>query len=697
MLTMTTTRKLLIVLLLCAGVASLTGPAGRMVVVLSFLLFGPGYLVEALLTRYTASAQTEPPQLAVFIRPTLWLGLSISVIVVLYAWVTLVGLTLNATILEVLTLLCAVGVAWQLWQAPAEEQTAPGSRAIWLQAVLAGGGLLLIFGLTLWLRFYEVRDLVLPAWVDSVHHALLVRVAAEQGQAPYSLHPYMPIENLPYHWGYHVFTATVVQLSGLDIPQTMLWGGQLLNGLHVLTCAGLAAFFWRRPETALTAGVVVGLVSIMPAYYASWGRYTQLTGLLLLPPIAIAWWRLLQRPEWAGLVISALLLAGLSMVHFRVLLFALALLGVLTLVWAAEADWTTLHRQALWVVAAGAGALVLAGPWIGYLVLATLAPSVDNPQDIVGGGSYNAMKEGLLWVGENRALVALALLSAFWGVLQRARPVIVFIGWVAALFVLANPLLLNYLLPLSGLVLLIWGAYHRKWLALVGAGPLLLVNPWLLPLPFLALVTNEVVIISLFLPLSVLIGGGVWLLIRWLQEIVPAPGLLVNYAIVGVICAAGFWDAWRAPDILNPVTILVDQADVEAIQWIDANTPADARFLINAQIWYPHVDRGVDGGWWLLPLTGRWTTTPPAIYDYGGADYVQEVHTLSRSIADLQADQPEQVEQLYDLIEREGITHIYVRAEATPLSPELFVERSGFERIYEQDGVTIIAVERAAS
>src|SRR5262249_27555641 len=157
--------------------------------------------------------------------------------------------------------------------------------------------LLAILALTLWTRFKQIEGLALPPWVDSVHHALMIRVAAEHGQVPYSLRPYLPVDQLPYHWGYHVFTAAIMQLSGLPLTQAMLWTGQALNTLQALVAGALAAHLWRRPLAGVVAALVVGLISIMPAYYLSWGRYTQLAGLLLLPPLAVAWRMGLRAPS----------------------------------------------------------------------------------------------------------------------------------------------------------------------------------------------------------------------------------------------------------------------------------------------------------------------------------------------------------------------------------------------------------------
>src|SRR5205085_7981419 len=81
--------------------------------------------------------------------------------------------------------------------------------------------------------------------------------------------------------------------------------------------------------------------------------------------------RLIERnnpDELLGLtIILALLLAGLSLIHFIVLVFGLCFMGVSGLVWALSA-----HRALLWsrlAQAAGSAglALALAGPWLWLL------------------------------------------------------------------------------------------------------------------------------------------------------------------------------------------------------------------------------------------------------------------------------------------------------------------------------------------
>ncbi|NJN65850.1 MAG: hypothetical protein HC884_03600 [Chloroflexaceae bacterium] len=685
---MTWFRKLFITLLPCLIVAWVAGPTGRLLVVLPLLLFGPGYLLDRVL-------RLKFPAVP-FLRPSLWLGLSLCSVALLYEWATVVGLVLSSAVLHGLALSCAVGVVGAAWQ-PGHTRSLriADARTIgktWLP-------LLLVFLLSLGVRLVQIRDLVLPAWVDSVHHALIIRVAAEQGQAPYSLRPYLPVDHLSYHWGYHVFTAAVMHLSGLELPRVMLWEGQVLNALHVLTCASLATCLWRRPLAGVVAGIVVGLVSIMPSYYVSWGRYTLLTGLLVLPPLAISWHLWLRTASRGWLLATALLLAGLSIIHALVLVLAGCLLAVMGGTWALDTSWALVRSrlwQATWLVG---GALVLAAPWLWVLSLKILLPAVENPHALVSGGDYVQLHAGLLWEPQkNLLLISLALVALLWGTWHRAKAAVGLAGWVSGMVVLANPWMVGYILPVAGGLLVLWSVPQRRFGVAPGGLALLLINPWLIPVPHSWIMTNDIMVVCLFIPLSVLIGGGAQAWLAWLKRTVPASPpsppfwrVLARGGFGVLLAAFALWGAKDLRDVINPVTVLATPADTAAMAWVAEHTPPDARFLINAVPWYPgDTDRGTDGGYWLLPLTGRWTTTPPAVFTYGPPDYVREVRRVSGVVASFQEGQEQDIHRL---IEDERITHIYLGPDSHPLSPALFDDPLRYEQVYtDQDGSTIFAV-----
>lgn len=683
---MTVRRFTLITACIGAAVAMSLGPAARLAVVSTLLLFAPGFLLARLLP----GREIKSP----FARPAIWLGLSMSLIALLYQWITALGLSLPQAALDTLALGCVAGVVLVLWNPPDMASDLPHDHAVeqvpsWPLIALA-----LLLVIAFGVRLYQIRDLVLPAWVDSVHHALMIRVAIEQGRAPISLLPYMPIEQLPYHWGYHVVAAASAQVARVTVPQVMLWQGQALNALHVLTCAALAAFLWRRPWAGMVAGLVVGMFSIMPAFYVSWGRYTQLSGLLLLPPLAICWSALLTTRQRRHMIEVAFLLAGLNLIHFRVLVLALALLAVQTLIALLVREHAARNVAMLWRgFVAALAAMVLTGPWLWLLVQNRLAPLAASPQSLIGSGTYGNLNEGLLWAGHNRALFALALLGALLALLRRSRAALVVVLWVGGMITLANPMLLAYVLPAAAMPLAVWAFQRRRPLLALAALPLLLCNPLLVRLPASWLISNDSVVISLFVPVSVLVGyladrAGVMLFRRWAKTLVVS-SVRRSVALLAVLLILAAWGAYDMRDVINADTVFAYQDDLAALEWIDTHTPPDARFLVGAAPWLASADRGVDGGWWILPLTGRWMSTPPVIYDYGPVAAAAPERARTHAIAALQ---PGQEALLAAIIERDAIGYIYLREGVGPLQRTFFADSQRYQEVYQHDGITILAV-----
>ncbi|NTW03370.1 MAG: hypothetical protein HGA19_19195 [Oscillochloris sp.] len=680
LLTITHGRRVLLTGLLCVGLAALAVPLGRLGLTLPLLLIAPGYLAERSL---------PTARLPLLLRFTLWMSLSMSLVALLYLWLTVLGLALSTPLLWILaTMLALAGLAaaWQdLGRDAGRSGRQPGPR-------LVPALLVIIFVITLWARMAQVEDLALPAWVDSVHHALMVRVAAETGMAPFSLRPYLPVDDLPYHWGYHVFTATLMRLSGLALPDALIIPGQILNALCGIAVAGLAHYFWRRPSAAVGAAIAVGLISFMPAYYVSWGRYTQLSGMLMLPGLAIAWGEALHRSGRGRWILVVVLIAGLSLVHFRVLLFALALLAAQMVVWAAPQSFATLRVRFLSALAAAVAVALLTAPWLWLLAHRTLLPALASEGGLAGGGSYNALTANLLWSRQNLPLIVVALLGAWLGIRRRASAAAVILIWVALLAIESNPWLIVYLTPGMGVLLLIGGLRQRRLsIIIVGVG-LILINPRTVELPYLWLITNDVVVISLFMPLGVLTGGGIALLYAALPPTRRWPHAVGASAAAFALGVAG-WGAYDQRGVLNQNTVLATSADRDAITWAATNTPPDAHFLVNSTGWLGTVGRGADGGWWLLPLAGRSTTAPPVLFIYADADYARHVFEVEQTTTTYQ---PGQDQNIFDLITREKITYIYLGAKGGVLKPELFDGRPGFHIVYQQAGVTIIAVGAAS-
>ncbi len=140
--------------------------------------------------------------------------------------------------------------------------------------------------------------------------------------------------------------------------------------------------------------------------------------------------------------------------------------------------------------------------------------------------------------------------------------------------------------------------------------------------------------------------------------------------------------------VINSSTILATKADLEAVNWIDDNISEEAHFLINVRHWQYGSYRGVDGGWWITPLTGRDTFLPNALYAMGESEYVNQVNTLAVQVSQIEGCTIE----FWELVQSEGLAHIYIKQGLGSMQTSHFENCQGVELIYEKDGVYIYRI-----
>lgn len=712
---MSTRTHLLIACSAFGGAGWLLGPLGRLAVSGLIVLFVPGYLLWTI----TRTALHLPRLVA----PTIWLGASLSLIPLMFMWSSALGLRLFPLVLQLQALGMTLLAVWH-WLRTKSMPRAP----LWLPVSL--GGILALTGLT---RILEIRGVALPLWVDSVHHTLLIRVIGETGRIPTSLEPYLPVDQLIYHWGYHTVIAAWRGVGDLPLAQGVLWTGQILNALIALVMYGLGAVVLRSPRSGLIAAGVAGLLSLMPAYYVTWGRYTQLTGLLLLPGLLIASLALAEHTtfSWRLVGLTAVLLAGLMLVHYRVLVFYAAFMLPYSI-----ALLLRQRRRAGQLVlrfgAASIGAALLAGPWVLVMLRRVLIPFAGAPAALAGSESYNSLDWALLMAGNAKWLYAVAGASLVLALMPRHRlrhrwQVAAVAVWIVALYLVVRPDLLRlpaveigtnqagvmlgntFSLPnvrvdqlvivslyIAAVLLVAWlPSRLPRWRVLAVGGwigtMLLLANPNVFGLPPSWFINNHSVAITLFMPVALLVAAWINHIITSVTRYGSAALVQVKWAAVIAICTSlALYGTWQLRSVINPTTVLAQPEDVRAIEWAAENTPPDARFLVNTTAWLNGAYRGTDGGWWLLPLTGRWVSTPPALYIYGSAAYKQAVEALNQRVSALK---PEQTAELHQLIRDQRITHIFVgKQPGAPFKADILFSDPLLTPIYDADGVTIFAV-----
>lgn len=588
------------------------------------------------------------PRKPVRLDPAAWWGLAVAlgaaVWPLIWYWLTLIGLRWTGTRLW----LVVIGgwlVVIVLMVARLRRQPAGAWRSN-IRIQPAHGVLLALLILGLAVRLLAVRDLAFAPWVDSSRHALITAVMRDTGQVIETYTPYLPVDQFPYHFGFHTLPAGLSLMGSWSLPDLLLVLGQLLNGLVPLTMYAAGWLLTRRRPVGLLAAFLVALPFFFPAYYATWGRFTQLTAVMLLPVLLALTWLVLhggrgwRRAWW----LVGLLAAGLLFIHIRVFLVYVPFAA---LVWLAG-----LGRHGRYLMAATALAVGLTLPrlvdFVGYAEsTGTLGTAAEG---------YNEFPVGYVTAGwEQYFLIAAGLFLAlaalaWWRRKSWATLPLVLVAWV-------------------GLIL-----------GVLSDQVSLLPSTWL--------INVNSVYITLFVPLGLLIAivsGRIW---RWINHL-PAVVRPVQYAVAGgLVAALTLFGMHQQITILNPITILALSPDTAGLDWANEHLPAEARVLVNSWRWLGETWAGSDGGAWIVPLTGRESTTPPVDYVFSLELYLQTraVNAAATAIEDWSA--PEATA----FMRENGVTHVFVGRKGGFLDPAALLDNPDLDSLYQHDGVFIFTL-----
>jgi hypothetical protein len=586
--------------------------------------------------------------------PIEWVGIWFAVALVTAAialvWAPAIGVRLSAQFFYICIGLFLGSLALRFLQGKFHLPQRQGFQ----YSVTSAAALAAISATILVVRFVNISDIALPLWVDSVHHSALSRLIADQGILPASYRPFAAVDTVYYHLGYHSTVAVLSWLTGWNVESVMLVFGQLLNAGVCLSVYVLAARWTGRPIAGLAAMMVPGTLSLMPAYYVTWGRYTQLDGLAILPIAMLTYQSALESGSRRDLALSGVLAGGLLLVHYRVVYF-LATFAAAYLIWHTAARMrsrqsvTVIWRRALAVAGVAVG---VSAPWI-WRVLTTIVLPLDTFLGrMTGSAEYNSVPWDLVTGDKNLWVYALAALGVAFAVRYRIAQVFVILLWMILTAALVNPTAL-------------------------GTPPTWLVN-------------NFSLVISLFFPVALLVAFASSSILAEIERHASPPqmcrlvqGFSVALVLLAVVTAR---DQFK---VVNPVTILATEDDVMALQWIRAQLRPDAMFLINERFWQGNTFVGTDGGYWIPNLTGRRTTMPIVFYTQGSPEYVKRVNSLARVIES--APDPNDPAFLRDLQTR-GVTYVYIGAKGGPLPLAKFLQSEHYPEIYAQGGVHIFEV-----
>ncbi len=529
---------------------------------------------------------------------------------------------------------------------------------------------LALIAMTLFSRFWIIRDRPYPAWSDSLHHTLLTQLTAEQGRLPGSLEPFFPVPLEQYHLGLYALSGTVASLAQAPAHTALLWTAQLLNGLCGL---GVYLVLDRRSgrRAAIVGALVAGLLSHQPGFYVNWGRFTQLASqVLMLVAWSVTWeavaaWRTggnQAAVRWQ-VSLAAVLNGAVFLLHFRVAAFYLPLLGISLLweLWQARRG-NQLGRLAAAVVAVGVLTLLAILPaLVGALsshVKGAINLSADGQEVVTAAGIQETLDRyhDLNWsavplLAAHNWLLALAGVSALWGLLRRNKLVLAALAWMGALALL--------------------GSAYR-----LGAQVINITN-------------MGAVLILWYLPISLIVGAAAEELLKSLSN--SRWREMATRVMIGVVLASGFvFSHVRAADV-EPMRYFVTPQDVAAMEWIRANTPPDALLAINTFFWLPYAPHGTDAGYWIPYLTGRQITAGVMLISLEIDSYQPAVVKLSQAEEKLETDNAA-VGELQAL----GVDYIYIGRMGDFSGPGLNAARLKesplLTLVYERAGVFVFQV-----
>jgi hypothetical protein len=598
------------------------------------------------------------------------LGLSIGVSLALYPllllWTNLVGLHLGRLYawLPVVAGVAALTWRYRAWRPRQDWETLEQwahSKALWPDLML-----LIVLALVFGVRLVVVRTLDVPMWGDSYHHTMIGQLLVDHGGLFDSWEPYVPLKSFTYHFGFHTAVALYHWLTGTGVVDSVIVVGQIVNGLAVLSLYPLAVEVSGSRWAGTLAVLVAGLLSPTPMSYVNWGRCVQLTGQVVLPVTVWLSWKALESDRLSpGLwLLTGLAIAGLFLAHYRVSIYFILFLFLLwstsvLRAWKKRRDAYTATRKTL-LVSSVALALIL--PWIwhlgtGYLpeILREFTRAPVSP-DFVSWQS-DVLRDATVYMPG--PLLIAALLGIVAGLVQRLGWALFLSLWVCLVFLAANP----------------------NWLGLPGATTLS---------NFSGVLNNFTVLLSLYMPVSILCGylGSIAI------DALPRRLSPLLHAVIAVaILLLSLVGVKNALETVSSGNVLVTAPDLQAMQWIEGNTPEAAKFLINHVFEYDdNVIVGSDGGWWIPLLAKRGNTVPPITYGHEAAtdsDYIRKVNDLARylEVSDLSSFETVQA------LRGNGITHVYIGPKGGHLPLEVFEGSDAYRLLYHKDRAWVFELQ----
>ncbi len=642
------------------------------IVFLSALLYIP--LPGALLMKFWPDAYKDNP----IIRLSLIFGLGVALWPLIWQWLTVLGLSLSPIVLIIF-----ITVGWLYIIGTSSFDLSELSHPTYREYV----GFLFALGVIFLIRLLAVRDMAFLPWVDSSRHALITAIMRDSGQFLTTYEPYLPVSWTGYHYGFHTLSAGIGLIVGdrANLPDQLLTLMQLLSTLTSLSVFGAASLITKKRPVGWIAAFMLALPFLFPGYYATWGRLTQISGLIVLPLLVglLMEDRTGEEGEgwnWQLIVTCMILTAGLFLLHARVFFYFIPF-GIVVAVfhlyqWGNGAAGQSRGLNSL--LRGPIGHLAIIGVVSGMLVaprilslisettyveLGVVAETANRPLLYFPVGYVTAGWERWFWLA---AGLSIPLAFLYYSINNKNRDT-------------ESGNLLRVTLILSGWLGLLY---------LATAGPSL--HPsWPILLPQSSINSAY---IATFATEAILIGISVYLSYKIAHNSHRLAGYLVAALLGAGLFASGLFGVRNQIAILNESTILGKQADLAAIDWIAENTPPNAKVANNAWLWLGLTWAGTDGAAWITPMTGRLSGTPPIDHIYNSRIF-GITSTFNQSASAIQDwSDPAALE----LLRQNNFTHVFTGISdgsgAVDMDPAELLRNPGVELVYSGDGAYIFEI-----
>ncbi|MBI5033467.1 MAG: hypothetical protein HZB51_23340 [Chloroflexi bacterium] len=642
------------------------------VVVIGILLFVlPGWAILALLFPAWESLSWGE-------RLGLAGGASVALYPILLLWTAIFDLHLGFLYAWVPAVLAIGGLVWRNRNARLSDRNITWRR--WQQSSRMWSDLafILLIALIIGVRFLAIRSIDIPLWGDSYQHTMIAQLMVDHGGLFDSWQPYADLQTFTYHFGFHSAVTAFHWITDTSLPRATLWVGQILNVLAVLAIYPLTIRVSGGNQWAgIIAILIAGLLSPMPMYYVNWGRYTQLAGQVILPLTVLVAWTIFDSQDFSRrlAVLAWLSWGGLALAHYRILIIAIFFLIVYFVIEVRHKSLVSFIRETFVM---GIGGALIFLPWYIHTFAGKISTNFAN-QLTKAAAPESAWMQAYNGIGDLGTYLPngfwlLLLLSIGWGLWRRDRKVAVICLWWFANLLASNP----------------------HWLRLPGEG----------------VINNFTIFIMSYLPAGILLGSALsWILDTWKEKFNPGSitatwtlAMTKTIPSLGLLLLMIGGSAWgaseRLDDIIPMQSALVTRADIRAANWIQLNTPNNARILVNSfSAFGSSLIVGSDGGWWLPLLTKRQTNLPPLNYgtEVGiRPDYRQWINALPAEILRKGIDHSD----VLAMLRERGITYVYIGQRQgrvnydgpSILNPQQLLASAHYRLAYQQDRVWIFEV-----